>query len=184
MRATFYKGKYVNYSLTNPKPIARCDYSGLMCMYESLVDQQEYNATGLYDKGYKVNPRFARKPNPQHLMPPMRIDPEPVMMGRPGPLAVVSEVDLNVITLTGSIFLRPDQYNFNNILFNGVLTALTTVYIPALFNQFRVQNQTTGDFDLVMEIENQSNTALLLPRNQTLVLVNSGFSLTPISIEI
>lgn len=183
MRATFYKGKYVKYSLTDPRPIARCDYSGMMCMYESLVDQQEYNATGLYWTGYKVNPKYVRRPNPQHLMPPVRIDPEPVMMGRPGPLAVVNEVDLTVIILTGSVTLTADQFYYNNFVFQGELTSLTTIYIPSLWNQFRVQNNTTGDFELMIEIENLSNTAILLPKNQTLVLVSSGFSLTPISLD-
>ena len=183
MRATFYKGKYVKYSLTDPRPIARCDYSGMMCMYESLVNQPEYNATGLYQTGYKVNPKFLRKPNPHKMMPPVRIDPEPVMMGRPGPLAIVNEVDLTTITLTGDITLTSEQFYYNNFIFQGALTGLTTIFVPALFNQFRVLNSTTGGFELVMEIENLSNTAISLPPNQTLVLVNNGFSLTSISLD-
>ena len=88
MRGGFYIGKYTNPSLENPTAIARCDFSGLMCQYDPMIKQMEYNATGLYWTGYKVNPRFADKPNAHRLMPTVKIDPEPVMEGRPGPLIV------------------------------------------------------------------------------------------------
>jgi hypothetical protein len=175
----FYKGKYTYSSFDNPEPLARCDYSGLMCRHDEMVKQMEYNATGLYWTGYMVNPRFADLPQPHHLMPPVKIDPEPVMLARPGPLIVVDEIELTTIDVSGNtnVVLTSEQFAYNNFIFEGILTGNVIVFLPNVFNEFSATNNTTGDFNLSVQIQNLSYPNITLPENEPLYIASTGYTL-------
>lgn len=175
----FYKGKYVRTSFNNPQPFARCDFSGLACNHDQMVKQMEYNATGLYWTGYLVNPKFADKPQPHHLMPPVKIDPEPVMNARPGPLIIVDEIVATRIDVSGNvdITLTEAQFAFNNFVFYGALTGDVIIFVPPIFNEFNVLNSTTGGFTLSMQMSNLSNPNIILPLNQSVFIANTSFTL-------
>lgn len=179
MRAAFYIGKYLRPSFQNPSPYGRCDYSGLLCQLKDLVPQFQYNATGLYDTGLRVNYRFLDKPNMTNLMPPIKMDPEPVILGRPGPTTITPQIQAQTYDVSGDqdFALDQEQFNYNNLLFTGTLTGPVTIIIPALFNEFNVLNQTEGDYPLTIQIENISNSILELPVGQSLYLTNTNSSL-------
>lgn len=76
-------GKYTQMSMKNPRAIGRCDYSGLMVQHAKMIWQKEYRGSGLVNTGYLVHPKFADKPNPQNLVPIMKLDPVPILNARP-----------------------------------------------------------------------------------------------------
>ena len=89
-------------SKNSPRGIARCDYSGLMCRHSDLIRQMEYRGTGLVWTGYMVNPKFSDIPNPQNLVPLIKLDPVPITDARPD-----NQIDAQttIATSTGVITL-------------------------------------------------------------------------------
>lgn len=76
-------GKYTKMRKNDPRGIARCDYSGLMVAHSTLKRQMQYTGTGLVWTGLMVDPRFADVPNPQELVPLIKLDPVPLKDPRP-----------------------------------------------------------------------------------------------------
>lgn len=77
--------KYTNVDPQHPEAVAQCDYSGAIGMHKNLVPQMEYSGKGLYFTGYYVLKNFADLPNPQKLVPQVKMDPVPVKNPRPSP---------------------------------------------------------------------------------------------------
>jgi hypothetical protein len=77
------QGNYTRIDPHNPKAIGYCDITGFPCRHEDLVKQMEYSANGLIWTGLLVHPKFADKPNPQGLTPPVKADPYPIKNPRP-----------------------------------------------------------------------------------------------------
>lgn len=75
--------KYTTIDPKHPKAWAQCDYSGFIGDHADLVKQMEYSGTGLYWTGYWVLKRYADIPNPQKLVPRIKMDPVPVKYPRP-----------------------------------------------------------------------------------------------------
>ena len=82
-------GKYTQMMKSSPLAIGRCDYSGLMVQHAKMIRQMEYRGNGLVWTGYLVNPKFADKPNPQNLVPYIKLDPVPISNARPN-----NEIDI------------------------------------------------------------------------------------------
>lgn len=177
---TMAKGKYTKVNFNSPEAIARCDYSGMMVRHKDMIKQMEYNATGLYWTGWMVNPKFADKPQPQHLMPLVKIDPEPVYMARPGSTTVTPQIEFSQINVAGAanVSLTIDQFNYLNLEFVGELTGNVVVLVPPVFNEFYATNSTTGAFTLSMQVDTNSSTNIILPRDQVPLICNDGFVLT------
>jgi len=172
-------GKYTYVRFDDIEPVGRCDYSGLLCARNQMVKQMEYSATGLIWTGKLVNPKFADVPNGHKLIPPIKIDPQPVYMPRPGKLIDEPQQNQNSIDVTGNtvITLTLDSYNYLSFYFYGEMAANTKIIVPALFNEFYVTNSTVGEFLLSMEVVNNSASNIELPRLDTVFIVNNGFTL-------
>lgn len=76
-------GKFTRFNKQNPKAYAVCDRSGLWCMHEDLVKDEQFAGEGIYWTGMWVNPRFRDVPNPQQLTPRILADPYPIKYPRP-----------------------------------------------------------------------------------------------------
>lgn len=157
-------------SKSSPRGIARCDYSGLMVRHADMVRQMRYTGSGLVWTGYMVNPKFADEPNPQNLVPRIRLDPVPITNARPdnqidaqGTLA--ASVGVLTLDVSGNtdITLTPEQFDNGEFNFKGVLTGNITLYIPNTYNQFYANNLTTGAFTLSMQVSGNSSPALNIP---------------------
>lgn len=98
------KGKYTRIRRDNPRAVAICDYSGLLCMHEDLVRQMEYRGNALVWTGFMVNKRFADKPNPQNMTPLLMPDPIPVQFPRPDYLQGVIELQNTIRAIGGTPF--------------------------------------------------------------------------------
>lgn len=176
-------GKYTHMRKNNPRGIARCDYSGLMVLQQTMKDQYEYRGQGLVKTGYKVDPKFLDEPNPQNLTPLIKVDPVPLIQPRPdniidNPTFQFLELDVSGNT---NILLTNDQAGNTNFVFKGILTGDVIIFIPGSFNIFFVTNITTGPFSLFMQIQNNTTSKFLLTNNQTIMLINDGFTLHPIN---
>lgn len=158
-------GKYTHMSKNNPRGIGRCDYSGLMVQQRAMIRQMEYRGTGLVWTGYYVNPKFADDPNPQNLTPLIRLDPVPLLNARPD-----NEIDVvtpQVLTLDVSggadVALTAQQFSNLDFVFTGLLTGDITVTFPATYNEFYVLDETTGGFDLAIQIQGVAATRTVVP---------------------
>lgn len=164
-----HHGKYTKLNRRNPRGLGVCDYSGLMVRHADMIRQLEYRGTSKVWTGYWVNPKFADTPNPQNLIPLIRLDPIPLDHARPDPIVY----DVSVPTLTFDIPSQATYPNitltntqFDNTIFNftGVLTQDIIIYVPATFNEFYANNLTTGGFTLSMQLMNQYSTdPLIIP---------------------
>lgn len=97
-----HHGKYTRFDKDNPRAVAICDYSGMLCMHEDLVRQMEYRGNALVWTGFMVNKRFADKPNPQNMTPLLMPDPIPVQFPRPDPIQGIITRDQTTRKLGGS----------------------------------------------------------------------------------
>lgn len=169
-------GKYTKMSKLSPKSISRCDYSGLMVQTALMVDQYEYAGQGRIKTGYRVNPKFADKPNPQNLTPIIKVDPRPILNSRPD-----NEIDtvnpqllITDVTGTSSITLSLEEFSNINFIFKGVLSSDCTIYIPGTWNDFFVNNIATGPHTLFMQIINSTPTLITLTPNVNLLISCDG----------
>jgi len=180
-------GKYTKMSKNNPRGIARCDYSGFMVMHSSMKDQLQYRGNGLIKTGYMVDPHFLDKPNPQDLTPLIKADPVPLSNARPDNYVDVIPDQTITIDVSGNTnrTLTEEEATNVNFFFTGVLTgdviifispSLTPVFRPSVYELF-VMNNTTGGFNLFMQIANNSASKVLLIPNQTMLLCNDGYTL-------
>lgn len=172
-------GKYTKMSKLSPKSISRCDYSGMMVQTSLMVDQYQYAGQGLIKTGYRVNPKFADKPNPQNLTPLIKVDPRPILNARPDDQIDTVDPQLLITDVTGSsvITLSLDEFSNINFIFKGVLSSDCTIYVPATWNDFFVNNITTGGFTLYMQLVNMTNTLITLTPNVNLLVSTDGQTL-------
>lgn len=180
-------GKYTHMSKSNPRGIARCDYSGFMVKHATMKEQCQYRGQGLVNTGYLVDPKFWDKPNPQDLIPLIKADPVPFLKARPDNyVEVIPDQTITIDVSGNSNYPLSEQEATNiNFFFVGVLTGDVTVFIspnnsylfkPSVFELF-VTNNTTGLFNLYMQITNNSASKTLLMPNQTMLLCNDGYTL-------
>lgn len=182
-------GKYTKMRIKDPRGIARCDYSGLMFRHCDLVKQKQYRGRGLVWTGLLVGPQFADAPNPQDLVPLIKLDPVPLNNPRPD-----SQIDaqLTVASSTGEISidvsipenrtLTVAQFDNGIINFTGNLIEDIIVILPATYNQFVANNLTTGGFKLGLQLIGNINFTLnILPPNPITkkgpIVVNTSLNL-------
>lgn len=172
-------GKYTRMNAKNPRGIARCDYSGLMVAHASLKDQYQYRGTGLVKTGYLVYPKFLDEPNPQDLIPLIKVDPVPLRQPRPDNVVDVPTLQILELDVSGNvnITLTNTQASNTSFIFKGVLTGDVIIFVPGSFNDFFVTNIATGGFSLSMQIANNSTSIVPLTPNQTMLLCNDGYTL-------
>jgi len=173
-------GKYTKMNKNNPRAIGRCDYSGLMVQQLSMKDQLEYRGSGLVKTGFRVNPKFYDQPNPQNLTPIIKLDPVPILNARPDSEIDASQPQILILDVSGgsNITLTFAQFSNSNFIFQGILTGNVIIFVPGTFNSFFIENVTTGDFTLSMQIQNNSSSLLNLPTNQQILVCNDCFTLT------
>lgn len=174
-----YHGKYTRASKTNPRAIARCDYSGLMVQHALLQDQMQYSGRGLIKTGYKVFPKFLDKPNAQDLAPLVFLDPIPIENPRPDNVVNVVQPMTLLLDVSGDadITLTKTQYANLKFIFYGVLTGDILISIPAIFNEFYVLDQTTGDFKISLQIIDNYATRLDIRKNDPMLISCDSISL-------
>ncbi len=172
-------GKYTRMRKNSPRAIARCDYSGLMVQEAGLKDQMQYRGQGLVKTGYRVYAKFYDNPNAQDLTPLIKADPIPIINARPDNVVDAFVPQLLVLDVSGNVNVTLTLAQFSNInfIFKGVLTGDVTIFVPATFNDFFVDNITTGPFTLFMQITNNSNTLITLPRTLNTLINNDSFIL-------
>lgn len=163
-------GKYTKMNMLDPRGIARCDYSGLMVRHSDLVKQMQYRGTGLVWTGLMVSPKFQDVPNPQELIPIIKLDPVPLENPRTD-----SQVDAQttIASSTGEISidvsvpsnrtLTLEQFDNGIINFIGLLTQDIFVILPASYNQFYANNMTTGGFKMGLQLVGNTNFTLDIP---------------------
>lgn len=163
-------GKYTKMNRSDPRGIARCDYSGLMVSHADLKKQMQYRGRGLVWTGLMVAPQFEDVPNPQDLIPLIRLDPIPLQNPRTD-----SQVDAQqtISSSTGEITidvsipnnrkLTEDQFNNGIINLIGDLTENIIVILPSTYNQFYANNKTTGEFLLGLQLVSNTNFTLNIP---------------------
>lgn len=168
-------GKYTKMSMTNPRAIARCDYSGMMVRQMDLAKQMQYSGNGPKWTGLLVNPKFLTKPNAQELMPRIEIDPMPILEARPDNEIGVITPSLYERDVSGSadVTLSATQFQNNTLRFTGELTGDITIFVPAIFNEFYLENLTTGAFTLSMQILNNTSPDVVIPAGISLILNDS-----------
>lgn len=159
------KGKYTRQIKSRPGGLGVCDYSGLMVKHSKMIQQYEYRGTGLSWTGFWVNPKFADVPNPQNLVPLIRLDPVPLPHARPDPIVYDVQITTVTIDVTGSenILLTQEQLDNMVLSFEGVLGGNIIVFIPNILTEFYANNLTTGGFTLGMQIEGNVSPALIIP---------------------
>lgn len=184
-------GKYTKMNMRNPHGIARCDYSGLMVKHADLKKQMQYRGKGLVWTGLMVAPQFADVPNPQELIPLIKLDPVPLQSPRPD-----SQVDAQqtIASSTGEInidvsipinrILTEEQFNNGIINFTGDLTGNIIVILPASYNQFYANNKTTGDFLLGLQLVSNTNFTLNIPLIDPITLQGPMVVNTSLNIQI
>lgn len=172
-------GKYTKMLKNNPRAIGRCDYSGLMVQQLSMKDQYQYAGQGLVKTGYRVSPKFYDQPNPQNLTPLIKLDPVPIIQARPDNEidAVQPQVLFLDISGNSNIVLTLDQFRNSRFIFTGALTGNVIVFVPGTFNDFFVENRTTGGFTLFMQISNNSASIVTLIPNTTMLICCDGYTL-------
>lgn len=182
-------GKYTKMLKNSPRGIGRCDYSGLMVRHSDLRKQMEYRGRGLVWTGYLVHSKFLDTPNPQNLIPLIKLDPVPIPDARPDnqvDAQTTEATSVGVLTLDvgGNVDITLTETQFDNGAFNfvGELTGNITIFVPNTYNQFYANNLTTGAFTLSMQIINNSFPALIIPAADPLTLkgpqvVNTFFNL-------
>jgi len=168
------KGKYTRQNKQKPRGIGTCDYSGLMVRHSNMIQQYQYRGNGLVWTGFWVNPKFADKPNPQDLVPIIRLDPVPLNHARPDPIVYDNTISTITIDVSGGIDILLTEQQFDNMVirFIGVLTNNITVFIPNTFNEFYAINLATGGFTLAMQIEGNAAPGLIIPAADP--LTNTG----------
>lgn len=180
-------GKYTHMSKNNPRGIARCDYSGFMVKHSTMKEQFQYRGQGLVNTGYLVDPKFWDEPNPQDLIPLIKADPVPLSKARPDNYVDVIPDQTITIDVSGNSNRPLSEQEATNInfFFIGELTGDVIVFIstnpgylfkPSVFELFATNN-TTGPFDLYIQIANNSASKALLIRNKTTLLCNDGYTL-------
>lgn len=182
-------GKYTKMIQKSPRGIARCDYSGLMTRHCDLVRQMEYRGTGLVWNGYMVNPKFVDVPNPQNLVPLIKLDPVPIPNARPDNIVdaqttIATSVGVLTLDVSGgaNITLTETQFDNGEFNFTGVLTGNIIIYVPNTYNQFFANNLTTGGFTLSMQLIGNATPVLTIPSADPITLqgptvVNTFFNL-------
>jgi hypothetical protein len=163
-------GKYTKMSARDPRGIARCDYSGLMVRHSDLRRQKQYRGRGLVWTGLMVYYKFLDVPNPQELIPLIKLDPIPLKNPRTD-----SQVDaqMTIASSTGEISidvsiepnrsLTLEQFDNGIINFTGNLTEDIIVVLPASYNQFYANNLTTGGFKMGFQLVGNTNFTLNIP---------------------
>lgn len=182
-------GKYTKMSLRDPRGIARCDYSGLMVRHADLKKQKQYRGTGLVWTGLLVAPQFADVPNPQELIPIIKLDPVPLNNPRPDsqidaqPTIASSTGEISIdVSIPGNRTLNLEQFGNGIINFTGNLVENIIVILPASYNEFYANNITDGGFDIGLQIVGNSNFTLEIPpidpvTNQGPLVVNTSLNL-------
>lgn len=177
--------------MKDPRGIARCDYSGLMVRHSDLKRQKQYRGRGLVWTGLLVAPQFEDAPNPQDLIPLIKLDPVPLPNPRPD-----SQIDAQktIPTSTGEItidvsvpanrILTEQQFDNGIINFSGALTDNIVVILPASYNQFFANNLTTGGFLLGLQLVGNTNFTLDIPLADPVTLRGPMVVNTSLNIQI
>lgn len=186
-------GKYTHMRKSDPRAIARCDYSGLMVAHSSLQRQMEYRGNGLVWTGYLVCSKFLDVPNPQNLVPRIKLDPVPIVTARPDNVVdaqttLADSVGVLNLQVGGNINITLTSVQFDNGVLNflGVLTGDIIIYVPNTYNQFYANNLTTGGHTLSMQIAGNITPPLLIPPADPITLqgpqvVNTFFNLQTVN---
>lgn len=184
-------GKYTKMSMKDPRGIARCDYSGLMVRHADLKKQKQYRGTGLVDTGFLVAPQFADAPNPQELVPLIKLDPVPLKNPRPdsqigAQTTIATSTGEITIDVTGNVdfILTEEQFNNGIINFIGILTGNINIILPATYNQFIANNLTTGEFLLGFQLIQNKNFTLNIPVVDPITLQGPMIVNTSVNIQI
>lgn len=159
------KGKYTRMNPSKPRGIGTCDYSGLMVRHENMIQQFQYRGNGLVWTGFWVNPKFADKPNPQDLIPIIRLDPVPLQNARPDAEVYDQTITTLNLDVGGALNITLTETQVDNMVLNlsGVLTGNIVIYIPDTYVQFYANNLTTGAFTLGMQILGRTSPPLIIP---------------------
>ncbi len=186
-------GKYTKMNLKNPQAIGRCDVSGFMVRHSDMVEQMRYVGSGLVGTKMLVNPKFYSVPNPQELIPRIKIDPKPILNPRPDNLidnqltiaTSIGILDIDVPTLVDNTISIENFMDFGSFNFRGVLIEDTTVFVPNLMREFYANNFTTGGFSLSLQlIGNISITPpLIIPKASTITLLGPLIGNTLINLQ-
>lgn len=184
-------GKYTKMSMRDPRGIARCDYSGLMVRHADLKKQKQYRGTGLIWTGLLVAPQFEDLPNPQDLIPLIRLDPVPLENPRTdsqidAQQTIASSTGEITIDVSGNsnVTLTEEQFDNGIINFRGVLTGDILVILPASYNQFYANNLTTGGFLLGLQLVGNTNFNLNIPIADPITLRGPTVVNTSLNIQI
>lgn len=167
MRAD-YKGKYTHMRRNNPRAIGLCDYSGFTVAQRMLRPQFEYAGRGLVNTGFLVYQRFLDIPNPQNLIPLLKMDPPPLNNTRPDNQVVNPVIPTLTVNLTGLHQLVLTDADVLNVQFNftGTVAGAVVVVVPGRFQEAYMNNQTIGAGALYVQLFNNSPSLLALPLGQ------------------
>jgi hypothetical protein len=160
------KGKYTKQNLKNPKGLGTCDYSGLIMRHCDMVKQYQYAGNTLVWTGLWVNPVFKDTPNPQDLIPILKLDPVALKHARPDANIYNNETTITTIDVTGlvdSTLLTTSQLEVNVIQFTGTLTDDLIIFIPNIYTEFYANNYTVGNYQLSIQLKNNPYGGLLIP---------------------
>jgi hypothetical protein len=159
------KGKYTKMNRRKPRGLGTCDYSGLIMRHADMIKQNQFRGNGLVWTGFWVNPKFADKPNPQELVPIIRLDPIPLQHARPDPTVYDTTITTLNLDVSGGSNITLSNEQFNNMVlnFSGILTNNIVIYFNDIYNQFYANNLTTGGYTLGMQVVGRSNPPLIIP---------------------
>lgn len=184
-------GKYTNMSMTNPRAIGRCDYSGFMVEHSKLAKQMEYRGRSLVWTGFWVYSEFLDLPNPQNLTPLIKLDPKPIKDARPDNIidaqnTIATSVGILTVPVSvGDYTIDPQDFaSHGSFNFTGNLTADVVVYIPNFLKTFYANNFTTGGFTLGMQLSGNVTPPLTIPPADPITLLGPLVSNTTLNLQI
>lgn len=187
-------GKYTKMNLRNPEAIGTCDVSGFMVRRADMVEQLRYVGSGQVSTKLLVNPKFYSVPNPQELVPRIKVDPKPIFNPRPNniidnQLTIATSIGILNIDVSPSVDVTisvPNFMQYGSFNFIGALTADITVFVPNLMKNFYANNLTTGDFTLSLQLEGNISTTppLIISAASSITLLGPLIGNTFINLQI
>ena len=187
-------GKYTKMNLRNPQAIGTCDVSGFMCRRADMVEQMRYVGSGLVGTKLLVNPKFYSEPNPQELVPIIKVDPKPIVNPRPNniidnQLTIATSIGILDVDVSGGADVTistSDFMSYGSFNFKGALTADITVFVPNLIKNFYANNLTTGDFTLSLQLEGNISITppLIIPAASPITLLGPVIGNTLLNLQI
>lgn len=153
-----------------------------MVAHRDLIKQMEYCGSGLRWTGFYVHHKFADQPNPQNLVPYIRLDPVPLPNARPNPqIAGVPTFELD-ISMDGlsTLLLTANQTIASPLVFYGTPSS-DPFYIqfPVTPGSWTVRNATNNNMlvSLILPI-NPNNPAYSVPAGTSSVFYGNGITLS------